>query len=138
MRIPRGQRIPLPPADVEHGRAIFRVPRARVENAGAITFVGPERVSGIVNASPEGFRAWLNVCPHWNLPLDSNNADVLSLERDRLICSIHGATFTLGEGRCDGGPCAGSRLVALPIALDDDEIVVFDLPGIAGHPRSHE
>lgn len=138
MRITRDQRIPLPPAGDDHGPAIFRVPRSRVENAGAITFVGADRVNGIVNVSPDGFRAWVNLCPHWNLPLDSNNLDVLNAERDRLICSIHGATFALGDGRCDGGPCAGSRLVALPLMLDEDDIVVFALSGLSGHPRSHE
>lgn len=135
MRISDDRRIRVTAASGANRTPVFRVARERVIALGAIAFVG-DGIAGIVNTTPDGFSAWINDCPHWGMPLDANTPDLLSAERDRLMCSVHGATFTLDTGLCDGGPCAGSRLTPLELDFEHDEIVVFAPAPITIAPRA--
>ena len=43
------------------------------------------------------------------------------LDRGRLVCAAHGASFELGEGRCVAGPCLGDRLRSVRLEADGDD-----------------
>jgi nitrite reductase/ring-hydroxylating ferredoxin subunit len=78
-----------------------------------------ERESIIVHREGNAVRAWLNVCPHQGRRLDYVPGKFL-LDRGRLVCAAHGASFELGEGRCVAGPCLGDRLRAVALAPAGD------------------
>lgn len=64
-------------------------------------------------------QAWLNICPHAGRRLDWAPGKFL-LDKGRLVCAAHGATFELEDGLCIAGPCKGSSLKAVALADDGD------------------
>lgn len=58
--------------------------------------------------------AFLNRCMHWPVTLDMETNDFWDYEERYLQCRTHGALYDLA-GLCIAGPCAGERLIALPI-----------------------
>ena len=79
---------------------------------------------GFVVQGEQGVRAYLNRCPHLSYPLNYLPDDFLSYDRRYLPCKMHGALFEKDSGLCIAGPCLGRRLVALPLRVDDDAVVV--------------
>ena len=71
--------------------------------------IGGERESIIVHRVGNRVDAWLNICPHQGRRLDYAPGKFL-IDRDRLVCAAHGASFRLADGRCVSGPCLGSSL----------------------------
>lgn len=57
---------------------------------------------------------FLNSCPHAGVRLDWRGESFFDYSGSYLRCSLHGALFETGSGRCVAGPCLGARLV--PIA----------------------
>jgi len=87
-------------------RAIsFRKPRPSGDGA----------VSGLLVATPDGARAYRNVCPHVSIPLDRGGEPLLTADGLFLVCRNHGALFTPEDGLCVAGPCQGESLVPLPV-----------------------
>jgi 8-oxo-dGTP diphosphatase len=82
----------------------FRKPR--VDGAGA--------VSGILVATPDGARAYRNICPHVPIPLDRGGEPLLT-EEGFLACRNHGALFAVDDGFCVAGPCAGESLESVAV-----------------------
>jgi mutator protein MutT len=70
---------------------------------------GAGTVSGILVATPDGARAYRNVCPHVPIPLD-RGGEPLMTEEGFLACRNHGALFAVEDGFCVAGPCAGESL----------------------------
>ncbi len=66
--------------------------------------------------------AYLNRCAHVPAELDWQPGEFLDSEREFIICSIHGAVYHPGSGRCAGGPCARGRLVPLQVEERDGEV----------------
>jgi len=64
--------------------------------------------------------AYHNECPHTGRNLDFAPGRFLVRE-GRIICAVHGATFTVDSGACVGGPCRNG-LVAMPIQVDEGEV----------------
>jgi 8-oxo-dGTP diphosphatase len=88
--------------------------------AGALTFVksSPTKrgdVRGLLVATPDGARAFRNVCPHVPIPLDRDGEPLLSADGLFLVCRNHGALFTPEDGLCVAGPCEGESLVPLRV-----------------------
>jgi nitrite reductase/ring-hydroxylating ferredoxin subunit len=54
-------------------------------------------------------KAFRNQCPHAGRPLDWAPGRFL-IDHGRLVCAAHGASFSLPEGDCVGGPCRGEGL----------------------------
>jgi nitrite reductase/ring-hydroxylating ferredoxin subunit len=65
-------------------------------------------------------RAFVNLCPHQDLPLDYRSTQILSADGQRLICSSHNAEFRLTDGVAIRGPCVGRNLDAIPVVVDAD------------------
>ena len=66
------------------------------------------------------FYCYRNSCPHTGAPLNWEGDRFLSLDQSYIQCSLHGALFRIENGQCIAGPCPGTRLSAVPIAIDSD------------------
>ncbi|MCR6495499.1 Rieske (2Fe-2S) protein [Thermomonas sp. S9] len=73
-------------------------------------------------AADGGVRAWLNVCPHAGRRLDYAPGMFLRSKAGELVCAVHGATFTLEDGRCVAGPCRGESLRAVAVHCADGQV----------------
>ncbi len=66
--------------------------------------------------APDGrARAYLNRCPHLDVPLDAGTPEYAP-KRGELICQTHGARFRVLDGLCTWGPCHGDAL--LPVEVE--------------------
>jgi len=74
---------------------------------------------GVLVRTAEGVRAWVNCCPHQGRPLDFAPDQFLFTPEGRLVCPHHGACFDPATGDCTDGPCAGSALTPVAIAVKD-------------------
>ncbi len=79
-------------------------------------------------STPEGIRAWRNRCDHWPVPLDMDDEDFLSPFSGLVTCKSHGAAYHPESGFCLHGPCRGARLVALPLRIEGDDVLVDPSP----------
>ena len=66
--------------------------------------------------------AYENECPHAGHPLERPDGRVLMQEGRYLVCSAHGASFTVDDGECAGGPCGGDPLTAVAVVVADGEV----------------
>ena len=78
----------------------------------------------IVHCNEHAISAWLNVCPHQGRRLDYAPGKFL-IDKGRLVCAAHGATFRLDDGVCVAGPCRGSSLRAVAVRVGDDGQLSF-------------
>ncbi len=86
-----------------------------VDRAGA-------RLSLILTRSGDRIAAFRNKCPHAGYPLQRADGRVLVQEKRYMICGAHGASFTLTDGACAGGPCNGDGLERVEIDVHNGEI----------------
>lgn len=68
------------------------------------------RVRGFLIATPDGWRAFENLCPHRPLPLNPHGEHIPLDPHGRLACLNHGALFDSRSGLCVSGPCRGEFL----------------------------
>lgn len=66
--------------------------------------------------------AYLNSCPHTGAPLNWSPDQFFNHDRTLLQCSLHFALFHIEDGYCLYGPCAGARLIAVPLRVEDGVI----------------
>ena len=81
---------------------------------------GPSAFRMFVVRRGEMVRAYLNICPHFSLPLNQAPDQFLSPDGQTLRCSQHFAEFDIESGRCLAGACLGSHLDAIPVHIDED------------------
>jgi len=67
---------------------------------------------------------YLNRCPHLGIPLDWEPHRFLDNEGQYIRCMNHGALFTIDEGECILGPCAGQSLMSVEYQLEDGNIII--------------
>lgn len=65
-----------------------------------------------------------NRCPHLGIPLEWVPDRFLTSEGELIQCSSHGALFTINDGHCVAGPCAGSALEAITCEVRDKQVWV--------------
>ena len=63
-----------------------------------------------------------NRCPHAGTPLNWMPDRFLTRDKDEIICTTHGARFTIEDGECVAGPCPGQSLEAIPHRVRDGEV----------------
>jgi nitrite reductase/ring-hydroxylating ferredoxin subunit len=68
--------------------------------------------------------AFRNKCPHAGYPLQRADGRIVVQEGRYMMCSGHGASFTLEDGACAGGPCNGDPLERIAIVIRDGLIAV--------------
>ena len=79
---------------------------------------------GFVVNHDGAYHAYLNSCPHIGTPLDLWENEFLTEDARLIMCATHGAIFEPDSGRCVAGPCVGDTLTALPLRLEDGDVVV--------------
>ncbi|SJZ43439.1 Rieske [2Fe-2S] domain [Vibrio cincinnatiensis] len=73
----------------------------------------------------EGYiRAYMNVCPHFDVPLNVQPGEMFTSDRRQFMCAIHYAKFNLHDGHCTEGPCKGVGLEPIPLHIIDGDIYV--------------
>lgn len=76
----------------------------------------------VVRQDGEAF-AYVNECPHQLLPLNWKDDTFLTLDKSRILCVMHGATFKIDTGDVLSGPMPGnSCLMKVPVSVIDGEI----------------
>ena len=70
------------------------------------------------------FHAYKNQCPHTGVNLNWMPNQFLDIDNTFIQCSTHGALFHIHDGYCVRGPCAGASLTALPLKIEDGNILV--------------
>jgi nitrite reductase/ring-hydroxylating ferredoxin subunit len=93
--------------------------------------------NGFIAETPDGRRGFIvvrkggqafvyvNSCPHIGSPLDFEPGKFLNFDQTHIMCSTHGALFTIEDGHCISGPCAGQGLEAVSSAVADGKIVLL-------------
>jgi len=64
-------------------------------------------------------KAYVNNCPHADVPLDSLYKIEIDPRALTLKCSVHNAFFRVEDGYCVAGPCEKQSLKPVPIIVDD-------------------
>ncbi len=98
-----------------------------------------EELTGIAYKDPtEGWKVYVNRCPHVNYSLDFGDGELLSDDGKFFMCMSHGAFFLPESGECFMGPPRGQRLEALPFHVHEDALLVDILPEPAEWPNLPE
>jgi nitrite reductase/ring-hydroxylating ferredoxin subunit len=106
------------PARPAPGAALIALAEIAEPGARAVEFTSGEARFSVIVARAEGqVRAYENVCPHARAPLDRPDGRVPVQEKRFLVCSAHGASFRIEDGRCVGGPGLGMGLKAFPVKV---------------------
>jgi nitrite reductase/ring-hydroxylating ferredoxin subunit len=87
-----------------------------------IRFDDGEEVEIFLVRRGEEVFAYVNECPHENLPLQWEGGSFLSLDKKRIFCQVHGASFDMESGEAVSGPALGGCLMQVPILLADGEV----------------
>ena len=74
--------------------------------------------------------AYLNRCAHVPAELDWQPGEFLDADKRWILCSIHGAAYEPGDGRCVGGPCGRDRLMAIDVIERDGQVYWYPSPDI--------
>ncbi len=64
-------------------------------------------------------RVYRNRCPHAGMPLNWMPDRFLDRDKERILCTVHGARFRIEDGECVSGPCPGEHLEAVPATVQD-------------------
>ncbi len=71
--------------------------------------------------------AYRNNCPHYdNARMAWRKDAFLTHDEQQIMCSAHGAVFTITTGYCEAGPCVGQSLEAVAVAVRDGEVFIQD------------
>jgi len=110
---------PLPPA----GSDVCALEDVPLDGAIVVAFGAALRAPEIIVVrDAAGVRGFVNVCPHWSLPL---NIDRRIYAHDGHVhCDHHYAIFRFTDGRCTDGVCEGDGLEPAPLAVRDGRVVL--------------
>lgn len=86
--------------------------------------VGDWPLRGFVVRVADEVRAYVNRCPHLRYALNYLPDEFLSCDRSLILCAMHGAVFEKQTGLCVSGPCLGHSLVALPVRIEADRVLL--------------
>ncbi len=98
-----------------------------IEDPGSKSFeikIGRKTRSIFVVHKDGQFFAYYNSCPHTGVNLEWQEDQFLDLDKALIQCATHDALFLIDSGECISGPCAGDWLSPIPLAIENDEIVL--------------
>lgn len=88
-----------------------------------LQFDDGEEVEIFVLRDGDNAFAYVNDCPHQHLPLNWKDDVFLTLDKSRILCVMHGATFDIQSGNVLSGPMPGDcALMKVPVTVTDGEI----------------
>ena len=97
-----------------------------LKDPGAKGFVFREEsamFSGFVLRQGDSVQGFVDSCPHAGWRLAGMGDHFLTRDDRYILCSGHGALFTLKDGECISGPCFGERLAPWPVKIEDGAVV---------------
>jgi len=68
--------------------------------------------------------AYENVCPHAQAPLESDPDKYLNASKEKIVCAIHGAEFSIESGDCLDGLCDGVGLTVVSVDIIEGDLVL--------------
>lgn len=80
----------------------------------------------------KGRQVWgyLNICPHFSLPLNYRAGQFMNEDGSLIRCSMHFAEFRIEDGFCVAGAADGCHLDPVPLHVDGEgRVVIGDAPG---------
>lgn len=77
----------------------------------------------ILTRSGDRIAAFRNKCPHAGYPLQRADGRIVVQEGRYIVCGAHGASFSLDDGACAGGPCNGDPLERVEVELRDGVVM---------------
>lgn len=79
----------------------------------------------LVHRHGDKVSAYVNQCPHQWLPLNRGDGKFVEWSEHQVMCAHHSAVFDLARsGICLMGPCQGSNLIAVPVGIVRDQVVI--------------
>ena len=102
-------------------------PLETVEDGGAKEYVfggGLNRFRMFVVRKGQRVFGYLNICPHYSLPLNHRADEFLTRTGDRIMCRQHLALFAIEDGRGLDGACEGRGLDIIPVSVRAGEMIV--------------
>lgn len=99
-----------------------------LEHGGAKEFVfgsGLNAFRMFVVRKGEHVFGYLNLCPHYSLPLNVRDNEFLSRDGATIMCRRHLAVFVIEDGLCVDGACIGSHLDPVPLRIDEAGYLVI-------------
>lgn len=69
--------------------------------------------------------AYVNLCPHYSLPLNVRDNEFLTRDGAKIMCRRHLAIFSIEDGLCVEGACTGSSLEAVPVSVDGSGVMMI-------------
>lgn len=114
---------------------VFLFPLSTIEDPGSKGFdveLDGEWLSGFVVRKHGGVHAYRNRCPHTGASLEWQPDQFLDIGDSFIQCALHGALFSIEDGRCLRGPCVGQHLQPLAIRLHDDAVWLIEPGSDAG------
>ncbi|MFC6724366.1 Rieske (2Fe-2S) protein [Halobium palmae] len=87
---------------------------------------GFDREEAVLTRLSDGsVQAFRNYCMHWtDVRLDKGSG--ATVRDGEIVCQKHGATFERDSGYCDFGPCEGSVLDRIDVAVADGDVYLAD------------
>ncbi len=73
------------------------------------------------------YYGYLNLCRHWNIPLDYEDNDFFSDNKQFIVCKNHGALFDPQTGQCLSGPCEGKSLYQIQL-INKNKSIYAQIP----------
>ncbi|MDR3512724.1 MAG: Rieske 2Fe-2S domain-containing protein [Caulobacteraceae bacterium] len=102
-------------------------PLEAIPDAGAKEYVFGQGLSAfrmfVIRRGVDVF-AYLNLCPHYSLPLNHRPDEFLSRDRGRIMCRRHVALFRIEDGCCVEGACEGRYLDRIPVRVEAGGLVL--------------
>ena len=107
------------------GRQTVLCQLADMADPGAKEFHVEGRSSMFVIRTGDRVFGYRNRCPHMGTTLEWKKDTFLTWDLSLIQCSVHGAQFTIEDGRCVAGPCPGTHLKKVAVRVADG-IVMLD------------
>lgn len=108
---------------VPAGLVLARINELADPCAVVVPIEGEAYATLIVTRSGDHVAAFRNRCPHAAYPLQRADGRIVVQEGRYLVCGAHGASFTLADGACAGGPCNGDALERVPVIVRDGVVI---------------
>jgi len=86
--------------------------------------VGLNRFRMFVVRQGQAVFGYLNLCPHYSLPLNHRADEFLTRQGDRIMCRQHLALFAIDDGRGLEGACEGRGLDVVPVTVRHGDLVI--------------
>lgn len=95
-----------------------------LETRGFEIMCGQRRERIFVVRKQKRVYAYRNSCPHTGAPLEWMPDRFMDYDGMFIQCALHGALFTVDNGFCVRGPCAGESLQPVDVTIVADDVVL--------------